>query len=436
MKPKRSKCASLMKIGLIAVSLAGCGGGGYDGGGAAYSNTGSNTGGSMGTTTGGNNGYSGGGTSMSGNGTLYVSLTDAPACGFDAVNITVQKIRVNRSSDANENDDGWIDIPLNPPQKINLLTLTNGALLQLGQVPLTPGHYSQLRLILDANVSTGLANSVVLTGAITEISLDTPGAVQSGIKLVDDFDVSVGQRADIVLDFDACKSIVTKGNGRFGLKPVVKVVPSFLNGIDGFVATSLLGKHVFVSAQQNGEIVTATAPNASTGEFFLAHLPPGNYDVVLTADNQATAVVSKVPVASSTSITLLSSNLMPLSLVPATTLPADISGMASLSPPSNSEVALVTAKQSFAIGPGFTVKYTNADAFTSAYILSNLSTANPQFAQYTANLPLTFMTTTGVLPGVGKYTVQASASGYQMKTISSVDISAGSQIGVNFTLMP
>jgi hypothetical protein len=36
-------------------------------------------------------------------GSLSVSLTDAPACGFDAVNVTVDKVRVHQSSSANEN---------------------------------------------------------------------------------------------------------------------------------------------------------------------------------------------------------------------------------------------------------------------------------------------------------------------------------------------
>jgi len=41
-----------------------------------------------------------------------------------------------------------------------------------------------------------------------------------------------------------------------------------------------------------------------------------------------------------------------------------------------------------------------------------------------------------VLPGIGKYTVQADATGYQSATITPVDISAGSKTGVNFNLSP
>ena len=116
-------------------------------------------------------------------GSMRVFLTDAPACGFDAVNITVSKVRVHQSASANENDAGWADITLNPPRKINLLNLVNGTLEDLGLTPLPAGHYTQLRLVLVANsTATPLANSVVVTGGI-ETAIDTPSAVQSGIKL-------------------------------------------------------------------------------------------------------------------------------------------------------------------------------------------------------------------------------------------------------------
>src|SRR6185369_2663349 len=173
-------------------------------------------------------------------GTLAVSMTDAPACGFDAVNVTVNKVRVNTSATASDTDGGWTDITLSPAKKINLLNLTNGTLDALGQTSLAAGHYNQVRLVLDANTGNATNNSVVLSGTTTEISLDTPSAVQSGIKMNADFTVEAGQRYDLVMDFDACKSIVTKGNGKYALKPVVKVIPTALNGISGFVSLPLL----------------------------------------------------------------------------------------------------------------------------------------------------------------------------------------------------
>ena len=124
---------------------------------------------------------SGGGGTTAQPGTLGVSLTDAPACGFDEVNVTVSKVRVHQSGNASENAAGWTDITLNPPRKINLLDLDNGALASLGETPLEAGHYTQLRLVLDRNTGQSLANSVVLKNTTAEIALVTPSAVQSGI---------------------------------------------------------------------------------------------------------------------------------------------------------------------------------------------------------------------------------------------------------------
>ena len=362
-------------------------------------------------------------------GTLSVSLTDAPACGFDAVNVTVNKVRVNTSGTAGDTDAGWTDITLNPARKINLLNLTNGLLETLGQTALPAGHYSQMRLVLDANTGTGLANSVVPTGG-AEATLSTPSAVQSGIKLVNGFDVAAGQTTSVVLDFDACKSVVTQGKGRYLLKPVVKVVPATATGISGVVATSLLGSHVSVSAQQNGAIVGATVPNATTGEFVLSHLPAGNYDVVITADNSAASVIGAVPVAASGN-TQLSTASAPLTLAASTT--ASIGGTVTL-PPNATEAAYVAAKQSFAAGPTVTIRYAGADISTGAYTIANLPLAAPQYAAYSATLPLTFAPAATVLPGAGKYRVEASGTGYVAKAIDLVDVTAAGASKVDFTL--
>ena len=366
-------------------------------------------------------------------GTLAVSLTDAPACGFDTVNVTVNKVRVHQSASAADTDSGWTDITLSPARKIDLLKLNNGVLDALGQTALAPGHYSQLRLVLDANSGAGMANTVVPTGSTTERTLETPSAVQSGIKLSNEFDVAAGQRVDLVLDFDACKSVVTRGNGKYALKPVVKVIPTAINGIAGFVATPLLASHVVISAQQAGVIVSATAPNPTTGEFFLSRVPAGSYDVVITADDHATSVIATVPVTASAT-TALSTAAAPLAM--ANSVSADISGVASLTPASTTEVAYLSAKQSFAAGPTVTIKYQGADLLTGSYTIARLPVAAPQYALYSATLPLQFSPAASVLPGVGKYRVDAMATGYASKTLALVDLSAASQSNVNFALTP
>lgn len=373
----------------------------------------------------------GGGSSAGGNGTLGVSMTDAPACGFDHVNVTVNKVRVHQSASASDTDGGWIDITPSTG-KIDLLNLTNGVLQSLGETALAAGHYTQLRLVLDANTGAAMANSVVPSATGVEQTLITPSAVQSGIKLVNEFDVVAGQRVDLVLDFDACKSVVARGNGSYALKPVVKVIPTVLNGISGFVSPALLSQHVMVSAQRNGTVVSATTPNATTGEFFLARLVPGDYDVVLTADNSASAVVGAVPVASATSTTVLSTSAAPITLAASAT--GSIGGTVALAPANPTETAFVSARQSFGAGRTVTIKYQGVEA--GAYSLNNLPLTAPRFTAYSATLPLIFSAQADSLPGTGKYAVSASAFGYASSAPLNVDIGTANQTGVNFALVP
>lgn len=368
-------------------------------------------------------------------GSLKMAITDAPSCGFDAVNVTVQRVRVHQSASADATDAGWSEIALSPARKINLLNLTNGVLEQLGETPLPVGHYTQIRLVLDPNTGDALANSVLPTGAALEKSLSTPSAIQSGIKLNANFDVAANTRTDLVLDFDACKSVVTKGNGSYALKPVVKVIPTVVNGISGFVNTAQLGSHVMVSAQQNGVVVASTVPNATSGEFFLARLVPGNYDVVLTADGKAASVIGTVPVASTTSTTALSTAAAPISF--ADSAVGSIAGTIVLSPASATEVGYASAKQTFAAGPTVTIKYAGADLLTGVYTINNLPIAAPRYAAYSATLPLVFAPATTVTPGVAKYTVSAAAESYPSMTYpSAVDILVANASNINFTLVP
>lgn len=381
-------------------------------------------------------------------GAVSVSLTDGPACGFDAVNVTVSQVRIHQSDSASDNAPGWTDITLDPPRKINLLDLNdptqpNLALEHLGETPLAAGHYTQLRLVLVSNRNNPnppFANSVVLSNTTTEIPLDTPSAVQSGIKLVHQFNVPSGQRVDLLLDFDACTSIVQRGNGTYGLKPVIKVIPFVLNGIEGFVAPSLLSSNVVVTAQVNGEIVRRTAPNA-VGKFFLARLAtPANYDVVITADNRATAVISSVPVNTPTEIRSVSTNLAPIPVASPALDPSatrTVNGTVVLNPPTDEEAVFIAAKQTLASGPTITVKtLVSIPTATPApgdfgYVVS-LPVAAPSLGPYTTPLPILFTQQPSSV--AGKYTVQASAAGYATQA-AAVDISATNQTQ-NFTLIP
>lgn len=360
----------------------------------------------------------GGDTGSGGTGVLNMSLTDAPACGYDAVNVTIQKIRVNQSSSASDTDAGWSEIVLNPALRVNLLTLTNGVLSELGQTPLPAGKYTQLRLVLADNTGANpLANSVVPTGG-TEVALKTPSGQQSGVKANIDIDIAANQMADFVLDFDACKSVVVAGNsGQYLLKPVISVIPNFVSGVAGSVGAALANGNTRVSLQQGGVVVKATTPD-STGKFLLQPVAPGSYTLVLTAPGYATEVVTNVVVATDT-VTPLNAG------APLTVPPASASGTVSGTAPVDTLVRVLqplTSGTSVEVAGGF------VNGTTGAYSYA-LAVNAPQVAPYVTG-SLAFAADTAV---AGKYTLDASLTGFADKTATLATLTSNATITTNFT---
>ena len=141
-------------------------------------------------------------------------LTDAPSLqGYQAVNIDVQEIKYRI------NDSTEVDLPITPAI-YNLLDLRNGKDTLLSKIILNEGeHISQVRLVLGDN------NSVVLKDGTIK-SIDTPSAQTSGLKVNIQENIITSSGYSVMIDFDAEKSIVRKGNGGYSLKPVLE---QFLN---------------------------------------------------------------------------------------------------------------------------------------------------------------------------------------------------------------
>lgn len=349
---------------------------------------------------GGGGGGEGGG--IGGTGTLHVSLTDAPSCGYDQVNVTIDRVRVNQSASAADADGGWSEIVLSPARRVDLLTLSNGVLEDLGQTALPAGKYTQLRLVLAPNdAANPLANSVVPTGG-TETALTTPSAQQSGLKMNVDIDVAADKIADVVLDFDACKSVVKRGNsGQYNLKPVITVVPVLSDAglrVIGYVDPALGTANTQVSVQAAGVPVKAAAPDA-TGKFVLYPVPVGTYDLVVTSSGRVTAVMTGVPVVS-TAFTTLNSATIPISPPVAT--------MRSVSGTITPATGTVRALQPLTGGPTVEVAWGAVDALSGAFSFS-LPIEAPVKTAYVAN-PAT-LTFTPDATAAGKYTLEAASAG-------------------------
>lgn len=355
----------------------------------------------------------GGGGSVD-SGTLNLALTDAPSCGYDAVNVTIEKIRVHQSDSANpDNPSGWSEIVLNPALRVDLLALQNGALAELGQVTLPTGRYNQMRLVLADNDGTHpLANSVTPTGG-AEVALKTPSGQQSGVKAKQfSIDIASNQLAKFVIDFDACKSVVVRGgSGQYNLKPQLSVIPRYVSGVAGFVHANMANGFTSLSLQQDGVVVKATSPD-STGKFMLQPTAPGSYTLVMTAPGRTTAVVTNVVVAAEL---VTAVNTSATAFNPDVSASAIVTGIAT--PAVETLVPLVRVLQPLAAGPAIEVAGRYVEIDTGHYSFPLVVRA-PLVAPYVV-LPgaLVFSPNTAA---AGNYTLNASLAGFfdQVKVLN------------------
>lgn len=255
-------------------------------------------------------------------GTLALYLTDATT-NYKAVYVTIAEVQVHMSGSSEEGEDeieiaeegedegevaeegdtegAWLTVA-EPGQTYNLLELVNGVMAQLGTTELETGHYTMLRMILGENPDEednllGFDHpypNYIITGSDEEIPLFVPSGYQTGIKLVSGFEIVAGASTELVLDFDASRSVVKAGrSGKYLLKPTIKVVDYIsradVNGIvndpDG---EGLPGAIVSAQVYNPGdgeagidptvEIFTSTQTDEA-GNYRL-FLPPGDYNIV------------------------------------------------------------------------------------------------------------------------------------------------------------
>lgn len=179
---------------VVAIQLAGCGGGGHT---AALE------------------------------GTLRVAMTNTgtATCGYDEVNISIDAVRANPNANAAPNDGDWQpkEVTLAQSKTIELLGLINSPPKDVVTITLPAGQYAQVRLWLEEpSVLVLKPNSVVRNN--TETALDISKA--SSISIPYAFTLSAGGQVDLTLDFDACKSVVDTGNGTLQLVPAITATSS------------------------------------------------------------------------------------------------------------------------------------------------------------------------------------------------------------------
>lgn len=237
------------------------------------------------------------------NGTVRLSITDAPIDSDDIVGvyITITDIQYNL------NGNQWASFAdFEGPQLFNLLDLTRGATELLGNLEMEAGTYTQLRFILDAPImnSQPQANP----GCYLEFEngstqpLFVPSGSQSGFKGVGAFTVPTNGVVEVTADFDVRKSVVKAGaSGIYILKPTIRLVVDNQAGkIVGSVINIPENSQIVVFAYNEGDytadeandppVETPRFPNAISsdmvdeeGAFHVNFLAPKAYDLIVVS---------------------------------------------------------------------------------------------------------------------------------------------------------
>ena len=191
---------------------------------------------------------------------LNVKMTDAPGA-YDAIYLNIKEVRVLSAGGESTLAVG------SRPFDILRFRLGKDTLLASQDVP--SGRLQEIRLVLNP---TG--NTVVIDGVTHDLT--TPSGQTSGIKLKVQEELVAGVAYTLLLDFDAAKSIVQTGNGKYILKPVIRAVTQAVSGVlTGMVNPVTSSPKVYAIA---GTDTVGTVTDAS-GKFYFPGLEAGTYKV-------------------------------------------------------------------------------------------------------------------------------------------------------------
>ncbi|MFB0522038.1 MAG: DUF4382 domain-containing protein, partial [Desulfatiglandales bacterium] len=234
-----------------------------------------------------------------------LSLTDATINGVKAVYVTIEEVSVHK-----DENGGW-EVIAEPNRTYNLLELVNGVREELGIAVLETGHYTQLRMKVKEQPDPGMSilseghpyGNYVIDNSDEYQELKIPSGYQTGVKVVCAFDINENQTTELILDFDASRSIVEAGSSEnLLLKPTIRVFEldeySIIRGTVTDGGTELQG--VLVSAQihpyppagdaKDGVMVQASTTTDASGSYAI-FVAPGTYSIVAYKDGYAPACV-------------------------------------------------------------------------------------------------------------------------------------------------
>lgn len=189
-----------------------------------------------------------------------VKMTDAPGA-YQSLMLNVKEIQVLTS-------EGTTTMPVGT-EPFDILDFRMGKDTLLASQDIPAGKLQEIRLVLN---ETG--NTVVIDNVAYDLT--TPSAQSSGLKLKMDADLSSGSQYTILLDFDAAKSVVKTGNGKYILKPVIRAIPQAVSGaIKGMISPAASNPKIYAITG----VDTIGTISDSTGNFYFPGLKAGTYKV-------------------------------------------------------------------------------------------------------------------------------------------------------------
>ena len=244
-----------------------------------------------------------------GTGTASVALVDSASEDYAAVYVTINDIQFHLGGNENS-PNSWRSIheSIEYPVTVNLLELVNGVRLDLGIVELPAGHHTQLRLIIGNEAEQGTINilsqahpyaNYVIIDKDPDDAIDpeihelkVPSGEKSGAKVVGGYVISENQTTELILDFDACRSIVQAGNsGLWLLKPTLKigstedypivkgqVTDETDNGLEGVLVSAQQYNSVASDVKDKVTVVASTITDENG--FYSLFVEPGAYNIV------------------------------------------------------------------------------------------------------------------------------------------------------------
>ena len=221
-------------------------------------------------------------------GTAGLKITDA---AVDAENVSGVFLSVSEVK-ASGNTENQTVVVYDEPRLFNLMDYQNGATYDLGSGELKAGIYSEIRLITDGD------SYVEFNDGSTE-PLTIPSAMSSGYKIKGDYQISANSRTDLVIDVDLRKAFVKTGENTFILRPTARLINDVeTSTITGTVSANNEDRIVIYAYAEGtysdsesdmpaeGETRFENSINSavvSNGEFTLAFMEPGDYDLIAVA---------------------------------------------------------------------------------------------------------------------------------------------------------